>query len=77
MLLARGGTNALLPIEPMAAASGLLALSFVPFYDAGLMASAVDFLGTLSEEIPCYRLPFVPDADVVRFVIDEVGRADG
>jgi len=72
MLLARGESNALLPAEPMAAASGLLARSFVPYYDANLMASAVELLGKLTGEVPTFRFPFVPAPETVRFVLDRL-----
>ncbi|MGK2858391.1 MAG: hypothetical protein ACSLFQ_14420 [Thermoanaerobaculia bacterium] len=70
MLLERGSTNALIRIDTMAAISGLLARSFVPFYDETLMASTVEFLGALTSEVPCFRMPFVPASEAVQFVLE-------
>ncbi len=74
MLLERGERNALVEITPMAAVSRLLARSFVPFYDSELMAATIQFLGALTTEVPCFRLPFVPDIEAVRFVLDSASR---
>lgn len=69
LLLERGAHNAILEIEPMAAVSGLLARSFVPFHDAGLMATTLQLLEGLTREVPCCRLAFLPNAEAVRFVL--------
>lgn len=55
-------------LSPAQAASKLLVRSFSPFWDADGMAFTLDFLGQLSQDIPCYDLGFVPDESVVQFV---------
>lgn len=70
LLLERGERNALQEVPPAEAVSSLLARSFVPFHDAGLMAVTLQLLEDLTREIPCLRLPFVPDAEAVRFVLE-------
>ena len=70
LLLERGERNALEKIEPAEAVSGLLARSFVPFHDADLMSATLQLLEGLTREIPCLRLPFVPDPEAVRFVLE-------
>jgi len=70
LFLARGERNALETIEPVAAVSGLLARSFVPFHDAGVMTSTLQLLEELTREVPCFRMPFTPGVDAVRIVLE-------
>jgi hypothetical protein len=56
------------PLDPLAAASRLLVRSFPTFWDAEGMAFTLQFLGRLSQALPCHELGFVPGGDVVDFV---------
>jgi hypothetical protein len=70
LLLARGERNALEPVAPAEAVSALLARGFVPFHDALRMATTLRFLEGLTQAVRCFRFPFAPGADAVRFVLD-------
>lgn len=72
LLLARGERNTLERLGPTAAVSGLLARSFVSFHDADAMAGALQLLEELTREVPCFRQPFTPGPDVVRFVLESL-----
>jgi len=72
LLLGRGTSNALEPIGPAAAVAELLARSFVSFHDAGAMERSLGLLDDLVRDIPCVRFSFVPDADAVRFVLENL-----
>lgn len=70
LLLARGERNALETIPPAGAVAGLLARGFVPFHDADRMATTLEFLEGLTQEVRCFDFPFVPGGDAVRFVLE-------
>jgi hypothetical protein len=67
-LIRQAPENRVLPLGPLDAASRLLVRSFPTFWDAGGMAFTLQFLGRLSQAVPCYDLGFVPGGDVVDFV---------
>ncbi|MBW2646980.1 MAG: hypothetical protein JRE23_12565, partial [Deltaproteobacteria bacterium] len=50
------------------AVSNLLIRSFPPLWDREGMARTLEFVDTLSREIPCYALGVVPDDRVIDFV---------
>ncbi len=50
------------------AVSNLLTRSFPPLWDREGMARTLEFVDTLSQQIPCYALGVVPDDRVVDFV---------
>lgn len=60
--------NQATPLKPGAAASELFARSFPTFWDADGLAFTLEFLGQMSQALPCYALDFVPDAKVIDFV---------
>ena len=72
LLLRRGTSNALEPIGPAAAVAALLARSFVSFHDAGSMGRSLGLLAELVRDIPCVLFSFVPGADAVRFVLENI-----
>ena len=49
-------------------ASMLLARSFPPLWDAEGMKFTLDFCAQLVDIVPCYKLNFVPDENIVDFV---------
>jgi hypothetical protein len=67
-IIRQGSANRAVRLRPMDAASALLVRSFPTFWDAEGMAFTLDFLGRLSQSVPCYLLDFVPDASVVDYV---------
>ena len=54
--------------EGTAAATKLLARSFLPLWDAEGMAFSLDFCARVTQAVPCHELGFVPDRDVIDFV---------
>ena len=60
--------NRVVPLTPFDAASRLLVRSFPTFWDAEGMAFTLEFLGELSQAVPCYELGFVADESVLDFV---------
>jgi len=72
LLLGRGTSNALEPLAPAAAMTALLARSFVSFHDAGIMEQTLALLADLVRDVPCLRYSFVPGADAVRFVLENL-----
>ena len=67
-IIQQADENKALPLNPLDAASRLLVRSFPAFWDAEGMAFTLEFLGQLSQAVPCYELGFVPDESVVDFV---------
>ena len=66
--LRHAADNQLRQVDGTAAASMLLARSFLPLWDAGGMAFSLDFCARVAQAVPCYELGFVPDHDVIDFV---------
>jgi hypothetical protein len=62
------GKNWVKKISRTTAVSNLLTRSFPPLWDREGMERTLEFVDTLSSEIPCYALGFVPDDRVVDFV---------
>lgn len=60
--------NRAIPLKPSDAASRLLVRSFPTFWAPEGMAFTLEFLGELSQAVPCYELGFVPDESVLDFV---------
>jgi hypothetical protein len=67
-LIQHGEQNAVRRLEPLQAASRILARSFPPLWDARGMDFTLAFLERLVEAVPCYQLGFVPDESAVDFV---------
>uniref|UniRef100_A0A7C3UW96 HPr kinase n=1 Tax=Desulfobacca acetoxidans TaxID=60893 RepID=A0A7C3UW96_9BACT len=61
--------NSIRPLSPMEAATRLLACSFPPLYSRDGMESIIEFFSQVVTEIPCYELNFVPDRNVVDFIL--------
>ena len=47
--------------------SNLLIRSFPPLWDKAGMGRTLEFVDTLSQQIPCYSMGFVPDHRVIEF----------
>lgn len=60
--------NRVLPLSVTEAATRLLVRCFPPFHDPAGMAHALELVGQLATEIPCYELGFVPDKSVIDFI---------
>jgi hypothetical protein len=67
-LIQHASENRVIPLSPADAASRLLVHSYPTFWDAEGMAFTLEFLGQLSQTVPCYELGFVPDESVIDFV---------
>jgi hypothetical protein len=72
LLLDRGTSNTLAPMGPAAAVAALLARSFVSFHDVDAMQRSLALLDDLVRDVPCLRFSFVPGADAVRFVLENL-----
>jgi len=66
--LRHAADNQLRQVDGTAAASMLLARSFIPLWDAEGMAFSLDFCARVAGAVPCHELGFVPDHDVIDFV---------
>jgi hypothetical protein len=67
-VLARGDANRATSLDPPQAVASLLTRSFVSFADSDGMAWTLSFLEEIAAGVPCRRLEFVPDENVVDFV---------
>ena len=66
--LEQASENAARPARGAAAAARLFACSFPPFHDQDGLSFTLSLLANIVERVPCFSLPFVPDATVVDFV---------
>ena len=66
--LEQASENAARPVRGAAAAARLFACSFPPFHDQDGLSFTLSLLANIVERVPCFSLPFVPDATVVDFV---------
>jgi len=66
--LEQASKNAARPERGAAAAARLFACSFPPFHDEAGLTFTLSLLADIVERVPCFALPFVPDATVVDFV---------
>jgi hypothetical protein len=48
----------------------LLQQAFVPYWDRIGLESMLDFLASLTTQVPCYSLAFLKQADVVDLLYD-------
>jgi hypothetical protein len=69
--LGRGQENGLMPIRRTAAAAGLFARSFPPFYSREGLDFILGFLGEVANAVPCNELRFTPDERIVEFILME------
>ena len=70
-VLGRGVENGLRGMSRSEAVSALLSRSFPPFHSDRRLFSALGTLDGLVGRVPCRSLAFVPDEDVVRFVLED------
>jgi len=61
-------TNSFSRREGVAAASMLFTRCFPPLWDAEGMKFTLDFCAQLVDAVPCYKLDFVPDENIIDFV---------
>ena len=66
--LCHGTTNRLVRLTPHKAAAELLKFSFIPFWNKQATRTLVGFCVSVAQEIPCFRLEFVPDDSVFEFL---------
>jgi len=55
-------------LRPVEGASQLLARSFPTFWESTGMQRTLDFINDIVEQVPCFRLGFVPDESIVHFL---------
>lgn len=67
--LARGDENRIEPVSPAMAASLILPVLSIPWYDADIITSMLDFCDRLVSRIPAHRLVFTPGARVAEEVL--------
>lgn len=76
-LLGRGSANLLAPINGAHAISLLLQHSFLPFWDKEAMENCLAFFEHTLQYIPCSTLEFLPDEQVIPFLLAAGPRAAG
>ncbi len=54
------------------AMSALLIRSYLPHWDPVAMENTMGFLAELCQTIPCFELGFVPDQDMIDFVLNKI-----
>lgn len=69
-VLEHGRGNVLTRLSRSQAVAELFARSFVPFHRHEYVDSALTFLETVAETIPCYRYCFEPDAGAVDAILN-------
>jgi hypothetical protein len=67
-ILRHGHSNEIAPLKKAEAAAELFSRSFPTFYDPEGLEFTLEFLGRLTEAVPCAELSFVPDERVIGFV---------
>lgn len=68
-IIEHAASNQSKALTPVQAASELLVRAMLPLWDADKMVFTLDFLGQLTQDIPCQKLGFVPDKSVIDFVL--------
>lgn len=68
LLVSHGSENSVRRKTGAEALCGLLARSFPPLWEADGMASSINLLNHLIQEIPCYEMAFFPDAAIIDLV---------
>jgi hypothetical protein len=69
LFLRHGAGNAVRRLAGGQAVKELLRAAFLPFWDAGGMAAALDFMEGLVTRVPCAEFSFVPDRSAVDFAL--------
>ena len=67
-VLRHGDENGVSRLEAPNALTGLFARSFPTYWYPEGMAFSLDFLGRVSQVVPCYELAFLPDPTTIDFV---------
>jgi hypothetical protein len=67
--LSKGTKNELFPLGGCDAAGRLFACSFSPFYSQQGLDFTLSFLEEIVKVIPCYELKFLPDEEVLGFIL--------
>ena len=62
-------TNEAYPLNAAATVQKLLQCSFPPFWDAGGMEFTLELFSQLAEMVPCYRLDFMPDPSIIKYIL--------
>ncbi|NOY68089.1 MAG: hypothetical protein GXP53_01145 [Deltaproteobacteria bacterium] len=75
--LARGDENRIEPVSPAIAASLILPVLSIPWYDADITTSMLDFCDRLVSRVPAYRMAFTPDDSVADEVLRFVKQTGG
>ncbi len=68
IIIEQAAYNQIEEVSPMAAAAILSARAFLPYWDASLMARAMENLDTILKNVPVYRLYCRPEKEVVSLV---------
>lgn len=68
LILEHGPTNELIPLSPLETMPKLLARSFLPYWDPGLLQKAMDTVAGIMERVPVYIFRCLPDASTIPVV---------
>jgi hypothetical protein len=69
-VLEHGHGNVLTRLSPSQAVAELFARSFVPMHRHEYVESALEFLQSVAESVPCYRYSFEPDPRAVEKILN-------
>jgi hypothetical protein len=58
------------PLAPLKSTTLLLQQAFLPFWDRTGLETTLDFLASLTTQVPCYNLAFLKNGDVVDLLND-------
>ncbi len=67
-LIRHGQENMIKSIRPAEAVAGVIARSFLPFWDKEGLELAVGLIESLVRHVPSYELSFYPDEDVIKYI---------
>jgi ABC-type cobalamin/Fe3+-siderophores transport system ATPase subunit len=67
--LEAGCENGIEPISPAVAASLILPVLSIPWYDADMTMAMLDFCGRLVAKVPAYLMTFTPGPDAVEEIL--------
>jgi hypothetical protein len=68
-LLEHSPANRITPLDPARAAAELFARTFVPHHDASSLRHTLEFLETLTANVPVSRFEFLPNASAIEEIL--------
>jgi hypothetical protein len=69
-VLEHGERNEIVPLPTSRAVAELFTRCFLPFHDPEALSSALSYLHTLTQSVPCYLFRFLPNSTAVEEVLN-------